>query len=134
MPRLRIYLTLLSNKPGFFVAEIAKQTSIKRSTVNLILERLHRKGFITYHLDGARKLFTAEAPETLLSQFENTLADLRSLIPLLRATSGQDKRTKIRFFEGRDGIETILNDILLTLKIAKGEKREYLAISSRACR
>ena len=125
-----IYLALLSNKQGLFVAEIAKTTGIKRSTVNLMLERLREKGFVTYHLDGARRLFSAESPEALLFRFENPLGDLRTLIPLLHATTGHDKKTKIRFFEGREGVETILNDILFTLKITRGSKREYLAISS----
>ena len=127
---IRSYLTLLSHKQGLFVSELAKTTTIKRSTINLILERLTKKGFVTYHLDGARKLFKAEAPETLLFRFENFLGDLRTLIPLLRATSGNDRNTKIRFLEGERGIETILTDILLTLKIKKGLQREYLAISS----
>ena len=95
---VKTYLTLLANKQRLFVAELAKLTGIKRSSINLILERLYNKGFITYHLDGARKLFTAEAPETLLFRFENSLSDLRSLIPLLHATSGNDKKTKKRFF------------------------------------
>src|SRR3989338_5310775 len=127
---VRVYLALLSNNQGLFVAELAKLTGIKRSSTNLILERLGKKGFITYHLDGARKLFTAEAPETLLFRFENSLSDLRALIPLLHATSGNDKKTKIRFFEGKSGIEAVLTDVLFTLKITKGIKREYLAISS----
>lgn len=126
----QVYLLCLQNKQGLFVFEITKQTGIKRSTVNLILDRLSQKGFITYHIEGARKRFTAESPETLLFRFEDSLNDMRALIPLLHAVSGQDKKTKIRFFEGKSGIEKIHNDILLTLKIAKGLKRENLAIAS----
>ncbi|OGG56491.1 hypothetical protein A3D71_02365 [Candidatus Kaiserbacteria bacterium RIFCSPHIGHO2_02_FULL_55_20] len=126
----QIYLLCLQNKQGFFVFEIAKQTGIKRSTVNLVLERLSQKGVLTHHIDGARKRFIAESPETLLFRFEDSLNDMRALIPLLHAVSGQDKKTKIRFFEGKRGIETIHHDILLTLRTAKGPKREDLAIAS----
>ena len=101
-PEIRVYLICLENKQGLFVAEIARETSIKRSTVNLILDRLSEKGFVTYHLDGNRKLFSAESPEALLFNLEESLTDLRGLIPLLRITSGADKKTKIRFFEVLD--------------------------------
>ena len=126
----RVYLLCLQNKQGLFIFEIAKQTGIKRSTVNLILERLGNKGFITHHVDGARKRFTAESPEALLFRFEESLNDMRALLPLLNAVSGSDKKTKIRFFEGAHGIEMIHKDILLTLKLTKGSKRENLAIAS----
>ena len=129
-PEIRVYLICLENKQGLFVAEIARETSIKRSTVNLILDRLSEKGFVTYHLDGNRKLFSAESPEALLFNLEESLTDLRGLIPLLRITSGADKKTKIRFFEGKDSIEKIYTDILLTMKINRDPQKEILEISS----
>ncbi len=129
-PEVKVYFTCLENRQGLFVAEITKLTGIKRSTVNLVLERLAKKGFITFHLDGNRKLFSAESPETLFFQFEDSLNDLRHLIPLLRIAAGSDKKTNIRFFEGREGVEKILSDVLITLKLAKGNRKELLEISS----
>ncbi len=127
---IKIYLTCLENKQGLFVSEVAKITGIKRSSVNLILDRLNTKGFVTYHLEGARKLFSAEQPEALLFRLEDSLSDFRALIPLLRATTGSDKKTKVRFFEGKDGIEKIFTDILLTIKINRDAKKEICAVSS----
>lgn len=129
---IAVYFTCLQNKQGLFVAEITKLTGIKRSTVNLILERLARKGFVTFHLDGSRKLFSAESPEALLFQFEDSLNDLRHLIPLLRIASGNDKKTKIRFFEGIDGIKKIYDDMIMTTKVYRGAKKEILEIASGA--
>ncbi|MBU6323628.1 MAG: hypothetical protein KGI41_02600 [Patescibacteria group bacterium] len=127
---VEVYLACLANKQGLFVAEIAKKTRIKRSTVNLILERLSGKGFVTHHLEGARKLYAAEPPEALLFDFEEYVKDLRALIPILRIASGGDKHTKIRFFEGKDGVDKIYADQLLSLKMSRDPKRELLAISS----
>lgn len=127
---VKVYFTCLENKQGLFVAQITKLTGIKRSTVNLILDRLTKKGFITFHLDGNRKLFSAESPEALLFQFEDSLNDLRHLIPLLRIATGSDKKTNIRFFEGKDGVEKILSDVLITLKINRDPQKELLEISS----
>ncbi len=127
---IKVYLTCLGNKQGLFVSEIAKLTAIKRSSVNLVLDRLNKKGFVTLHLEGARKLFTAEQPEALLFRLEDSLNDFRALIPLLRATTGTDKKTKVRFFEGKEGIEKIFADILLTMKISRMQGKEILAVSS----
>lgn len=127
---VKVYMACLENKPGLFVSDLTRLTKIKRSTINLILDRLVKKGFVTYHLDGARKLFSAEAPETLLFQFEDSLNDLRSLIPLIRVATGSDSQSKVRFFEGKEGIEKIFTDALLTMKINKDPKKEILAISS----
>lgn len=88
------------------------------------------KSFLTFHLEGARKLYIAEQPEALLFHLEDSLKDFRALIPLLRATTGGDKDTKVRFFEGKDGVEKIFTDILLTMKISKESKKEICAISS----
>ena len=127
---ISVYAALLENKQGLFVSEITKAAKIKRSTVNLILDRLTKKGFITYHLDGARKLFSAEQPESILFRFEDSLNDLRGLIPLLRITSGSDKKTKVRFFEGREGVEKIFTDILLAMKVSRDPNKEIVAVSS----
>lgn len=127
---IKVYFTCLANKQGLFVAEITKLTGIKRSTVNLILDRLVKKGFVTFHVDGSRKLFSAESPESLLFQFEDSLNDLRHLIPLLHMAAGADKKTNVRFFEGKDALDKILTDVLITLKLAHGERKELLEISS----
>lgn len=124
------YLACLAAKQGLFVSEITKQTGLKRSSVNLILERLTKRGFVTYHLDGARKRFVAEQPEVLLFRFEDSLSDFRALIPLLHASTSGDKSTKVRFFEGKEGVEKIFADILLTMRVSRDKKKEILAVSS----
>lgn len=125
-----IYLACLKNPEGLFVVDIVRLTKIKRSTVNLILDRLLRKGFVTYHLEGARKLFLAESPDALLARLEDSVSDLKNLIPLLRFTAGTDKKTKVRFFEGKQGVEHVFNDILLTMRVRKEVQKEVVAISS----
>ena len=129
-PEIEAYFVLLENKHGLFVSEIARKTAIKRSTVNLILDRLCEKKFVTYHLDGNRKLFSAEPPESLLFNLEETLTDLRGLIPLLHIASGGDKKTKVRFFEGKEGSEKIHADQILTLKMSRDPNKELLAVAA----
>lgn len=127
---IKVYLTCFAHTEGLFVAEIAQLTGIKRSSINLVLERLHAKGFITYHLDGARKRYTAIEPEALLLRFEESLGDLKGLIPLLRATSSSYKKTKIRFFEGHEGTKSVFRDVLQTMKISRDPHKEVVAFTS----
>jgi hypothetical protein len=61
---------------------------------------------------------------------EDSLKDLRSAIPLLYVASGNDKKTKIRFFEGKDGVEKIYTDSLFTMKMSRDQNKEILAVSS----
>lgn len=126
---IKLYLLCVQNPEGLSVADLTQQGGFKRSTVNLMLERLQKQGFITYHLEGARKRFLAESPQVLLSQFEDSLDELKSLIPLL-AMSGIEGGTKVRFFEGRSGLEKMFADILLAMRINRNPKKEILLISS----
>ena len=127
---IQVYLVCFEHKEGLFVAQIAKLTGIKRSTVNLILDRLHEKGFVTYHLDGARKLYRAEEPESLLLRFEESVNDFKALIPLLRAAGNSFHKTKIRFFEGHEGTAHLFRDVLQTMKLVRDPRKEVLAITS----
>ncbi len=124
---IKVYLACLQSTQGLLVVDIVKQTHIKRSTVNLILERLAKSGYITFYLDGRRKRYQAENLETIIFNFEENLKELRSILPLLIKASSHQK-TKVRFFQGKDGLEYIFHDILLSCKLAKN--KEILAISS----
>lgn len=127
---IKVYLACLENKQGLFVADIVKTTNQKRSTVNLILNRLITKGFITSITKGNRKCYLAEQLEVVLFNFEESLQSLRSIIPLLKSVTKDSQGTKVRFFEGKAGLEKIFLDILLTMKMTKNKDKEILAISS----
>lgn len=127
---ITIYLTCLEHKEGLFVAEITHLTNIKRSSTILILDRLVKKGFISFHTAGRRKRFCAEPPESILFSFEESVKDFRSVVQMLKLITGSDQKTKVRFFEGKEGIEKIYADRFLTVKMSKDPAREILAISS----
>lgn len=125
-----VYLTCLHAKDGLRVQQLAERTSIKRSTINLILERLLDKSFLTYHLEGSRKVFTAQPPEHLLYEAESTVQDLRSIIPLLLANTKSSGGSRVRFFEGKDDVTKIYNDHLLTQIMNNDPRKEILSITS----
>lgn len=125
----RIYSVCLESKDGLKISEIATQTGIRRSAVNLIIERLLQRGFLSYYLEGQRKVFTAQPPELFFSNLENSLKEFKNFLPLFKDANLKTHKTKVRFFDGPERVEEIFNDIILTLKISKGEKG-FLCISS----
>ncbi len=128
-PEIKVFFACLENKDGLRIGEIVAQTNIRRSTVNLVIERLLKRGFLSYYLEGQRKVFTAEPPALLLSNLESSLREFKDLLPLLQSANSQARKTKVRFFEGVEEVEQIFNDILLTMRICKDDK-VILSISS----
>jgi sugar-specific transcriptional regulator TrmB len=125
----QVYLCLLKTEKPLHVFEILKLTNIKRSSLNLILERLINKGYVTYHIEDARKVYSAEAPQKIAFNLESLTEDFKSLIPLLTVSEFGGERSKVRFFEGEDTINQIHRDILLASSF-QDEPKEFLAISS----
>ena len=112
----KVYLACLRNKGGLFVHEIAGQTKVKRSTVDLILRRLAGKGFLNSFREGARRKFVAAAPETLVFDFQRSLEDFRAFIPMLMRLGSNSEQTRVTFHEGAKGVKAVFDDIVLTMK------------------
>lgn len=127
---IQVYLACLKDPEGLFIHQIVTETKIKRGNVNNTIERLLVKKFLSYHIDGARKVFTAEPLQTILFNFQETMDDLKSLIPLLTLSQFGGRPSRVRFFEGEDALRQVLRDILLTLSFKNGIEKEYLSISS----
>jgi len=127
---IQVYLECFKDKHGLFISQITKRAQLKRSTINLIVERLVKQGFLTFHIEGSRKRFTAESLESILFHFEEIVSDFKAIIPLIKAEHDDRNKTKIKFFEGKETVERIFNDILLTMKSNKFKGQEILAISS----
>jgi sugar-specific transcriptional regulator TrmB len=127
---ISVYLECLAHNGGLRIQEITDKTSIKRSTVNLIVDRLEAKGYLTHYIEGKRKTFTAQPPESLIFSLENTVHDFKNLIPLLSQGRKNGQKSKIRFFHGKDGIYQMYNESLLTLSLIKNSsQKELLAIT-----
>jgi sugar-specific transcriptional regulator TrmB len=120
---IKIYLAML--KIGSSLAStISEETKINRSHVYQVLERLIIKGFVGYAIRENRKYFSAVHPNRLLDLVKEKEAKLKSALPaLLALASVTIDKPVVEIFEGKEGIKTILNDILRT-------KKEWLAFGS----
>jgi len=125
----KAYLCCLKRPEGLFVYQLARASGIKRSTLDVILQRLMERGYITSHMEGARRVFCAEPPEKILFQVEKSAGLLRTLLPRLKEMGGE-AFGRVRYFRGRSGIEEIFDDILATAKADRDKVGEILTFSS----
>ena len=117
----KVYLAVLElgQAPA---AEIAVHSGVNRATTYVILEELRRKGLASSFEKGKKTIFAAEAPERLSNLFEiekkrleENFSDLKKILPELdKLYEIRGERPKVRFFEGKDGIASIREDILKT--------------------
>ena len=96
------------------VSAIVRKSNIKRTTVYAIIETLERRGLIGYTKHNKRTFYFAEDPRLLSDQLEEKKERLNAVLPQLLALSGRfTKKPKIRYYEGKEGIEHVYKDTLL---------------------
>ncbi len=128
----QIYLTCLKHQDGLFVCDITLQTGIQRSTVDLTIQRLLKRGYIKKIRVGRRLCYFAQAPETILFRQKQLVEDWGRVVPLLASYNETKNETEISYFEGVVGLRQVHQDALLHLKFAEGKKKDLLAFTSGA--
>lgn len=111
-----IYAALLGSGPET-VSGIAKSTGLHRPAIYRILPHLIERGLVTSVPRGKQKRFAAESPEKLKTLVDEVAGDLQEAIPeLMRAFSSRSKKPIVKFLEGRKGIMSVFEDLILTLR------------------
>ena len=134
-----IYLALLKLGPAS-IRDIASQSGINRGTTYELLKGLHKRGSVSYFPRGKRRFFCAERPEHLLQlakEKQNHLDDAieilkRDIIPDLNLHKPDQIATNVYYYEGDEGIEHVLRDILRTVE--QSEHKSYSVYSSKLIR
>jgi len=98
---------------------ISTQSKVKRATVYVILESLHKKGLVGQAEKAGTQVFYAEDPshlEELIAekhkQVEQIAKELRETVPELRKHYAKGgNRPVVRYFEGDEGLEKLLKEI-----------------------
>lgn len=99
---------------------IAKKAGLKRPTTYLILEGLLKKGLVSEYTGSNVKYFTSVSPEYLLNYVEKQRRELTShqreleqFLPQFQSlTNPYSLNPRVRFYEGMEGIERVMNDTL----------------------
>jgi len=119
---------------------LADKSSVNRGSTYETLKVLASKGIVNYLPKGKRRVFQAESPDKLLDlaeekrqHLEQTLLELKTkIIPGLNQLKPEFSSGNVRFYEGDDGVETVLRDILQS--VGKQEDKIYCVISTSAIR
>ncbi len=116
----KIYLALLEIGPCL-VSRIVERTDLNRTHVYDKLRKLIEKGLVSYVVKNNRKHFSASSPERLLAvlderekRIEKQRKEIKALLPELLAIRKPKEREEIEVFKGKEGLKTILEDILRT--------------------
>ncbi len=95
------------------VAQIAKKSGIKRTTVYEILDPLKEQGLVSETIKGKKRLFVAAEPEDLTHIVERKNQLLEEVMPILKGMSQTTKtRPRVRVYQGTQEIKQIYMDTL----------------------
>lgn len=110
-----VYLALLETGPET-VAGIAHKAAIDRPLVYRVLPALLSRGLIAKAPKGKRTYYRAQPPETLKRLHDEVGRALDASLPLLEKKFVRtEKRPQVTYYEGREGIISVYEDILRTL-------------------
>lgn len=108
----KAYLALLEMEDST-VSSVAEKTKINRSLLYSILQRLLDKGLASYILKNGIRYYRAAEPTKILAELQEKQKTMKSLMPTLLAMhSPKTKRPVSEILEGRDGLKTVLSDLL----------------------
>ncbi len=136
---IAIYKALLELGPSS-IRDLADKSDVNRGSTYETLKILVNKGIVNYLPKGKRRVFQAESPDKLLDiaeqkrqNLEQTLLELKSdIIPGLNQLKPEFSSGNVRFYEGDDGVETVLRDILQS--VGRQDNKTYSVISTQALR
>jgi sugar-specific transcriptional regulator TrmB len=107
-----VYLAALE-LGGSTVTEIAAKAKLPRTTVNLVIHSLQKRGLMNAYLKRRRKILTAENPERLMSALKENEASLAVVLPELQALRREPSaKSTVRTYNGAQEIKQIMNDML----------------------
>lgn len=117
-----IYLALLELGPTL-VSKIVEKTGINRTNVYDRLNRLIDKGLVAYVIKAGRKHFYAAEPKRILRYLEEKeekiheqRESITKVLPELEAIKPVVKEETVEIYEGKEGLKTILEDVIRTRK------------------
>ncbi len=130
---IRVYLSLIKlNKSS--TGKIMEESGISSSKVYLILEKLVKKGFVSFVSENNVKFFFSSIPLQILEyidkkqkEIEETKKEAKNLVRELAASLGSCKAETARIYKGFKGMRAAFQNILDELK--KGEEFLFFGTS-----
>lgn len=127
---IEVYKALLRLGPCK-VSKINQDTGLHRTHIYDLLEKLREKGLVSVFIKSGKKHFSAANPEKILDYLKEKEEKVQQIIPQFQELMTVSKEeTKIELFKGKEGLKTVLQDILKTGKdyLAFGEEGKFQKI------
>ncbi len=126
----KVYLSLLELASAT-VSILVKKTGLHRSYIYDILDKLIDFGLVSFTIKNNKKFFNAENPESITrfietkkKQIEKDKEELDKILPRLTEKQRTTiERQEARIFTGKDGIKSVLEDIL-------NQKKDFVAFGA----
>jgi len=137
--QVTVYRALLRLGPAS-IRDVAVEAGVNRGTTYETLKELATRGLVSYFPKGKRRVFQAEDPERLLQLGESKQQAIthamdqlrRDIIPALKSDQPEFSPGNVRFYEGDDGVELVLRDLLDSTEGL--EDPSYSVISTKTLR
>ncbi|PIP34068.1 hypothetical protein COX69_00620 [Candidatus Falkowbacteria bacterium CG_4_10_14_0_2_um_filter_48_10] len=136
---IAVYLKLLEYG-ALSVRSLAAIAGLNRGTVYDLLKNLQAGGLVSYFHESTKQKFVAEDPEKIQPLLAAKEADLREvkkglvdLIPELKSLQDKEaSRPTTKFYEGKNGIRLILEDVLKVTADVDVDKEYYIYSATKA--
>jgi sugar-specific transcriptional regulator TrmB len=107
------------------VGKIIKKTQIPSSKIYEILDKLIKRGFVSYVKIANIKHFQASDPKILINYIEEKKKKVESIIPQLLLKQSLSTKQSVEMFEGQKAIFSLFTNLIKDTK----SKEEYLIFS-----
>ncbi len=112
----KVYVSLLELGGGY-VSTVARHAKLPRVNCYHTLENLTKKGLASSITRENIRYYTAEPPQKLVNMQEEKLTYTKKILPeLLSITNSLALKPKIKYFEGREAVKNIFEDMLTAKK------------------
>jgi len=100
---------------------IARKAGVKRPTAYNVIEVLVQRGLISRSPKEKRTVYVAESPQKILVSLRVKAAELETALPHLESLRGAaPTRPRVRFFEGREGLQVLYRELFATHRTLLG--------------
>ena len=121
-----LYLCALAMGPSS-ILNLARASSLKRSTVYALVETLKKKGLMRIDMRGFKSAVVAEPPQHLEQMLEERQRLLKATIPELEKIVGlSGSEGFLRYHQGIEGIKGVYQQLLKDVRVGE----DYLVISN----
>lgn len=122
---IKVYVTLLELGPAT-AGRIIEKSRQQNSVVHFCLNKLIKKGIVTYVKKGKARLYNATDPKNIVQYIEDKKKKFETLLPelLLKQKMAKEEQT-VELFEGKKGLYNLYSELLKNTK--KGD--EYLSFA-----